>query len=157
MLITINQLLESGLDISEEINQNKLSLAIATAEDFIIRPRMGELFNNIVADPTAYSELINGGNITINNDMTTRTVYVRGLKYAIFHIAYSYLLKSNLSVTSFGTVEKKDDYSNNVKINDIDNLARLHFEIGLSYVRDITDAYGIVSNVPLNNFFEELL
>lgn len=152
MIITINQLLNSGLDISEELSDYKLTMAIQTAEQYIVKNRLGELYSEIEANPTEYYTTINGGTVTIDD----KEYNVTGLKYAIYHLAYSYLIRQNITSTIFGSVQKKDDYSSNVNGTEIKDFAIYHNEIAMAYLNEIATAYGCEKPKYNNNYFEQL-
>ena len=157
MIMTIDDLLNSGLDVSEEIASEKLALAIGTAENFMVKPRLGGLYDSIVNDPDGYDNLINGGAWTVNTEYTTTTYQLTGLKYAILHLAYAFLLRQNIGATTFGSVMKKDDYSVNAAESELHNLARFHTTVGMAYLDEIMDAYGLDKTLNYPNYYEELV
>lgn len=157
MIITIDDLLNSGLDVSAEITSEKLALAIGTAENFVVKPRLGKLYSSIVNDPDGYYNLINGGAWTVNLEYTTKTYQLTGLKSAILHLAYAFLLRQNISATTFGSVMKKDDYSVNAAEPELHNLARFHTTVGMAYLNEVMDAYGIDKTKNYPNYYEELV
>lgn len=155
MFIDIAYLLNTGLPISEEISNEKLNRAIFTAENYIIKPRLGEFYNLITENPTEYSVELSGGVLTDDDD---KRVYVAGLQLAEAHLAYAYLLTDFVNVTTFGAVLKNDDYSSHADADRLRNAGMMHVEIGLQYLREITDFYHIKNDrKQLPDFWEELI
>lgn len=155
MIITTTDLLNSGLPVSEEITDDKLQLAINTAEQFIVKPRLGEMFVTIITEPSDYGTILDGGIYTLEDG---KQVYLSGLCNAVKELSYACLLRDNLAATIFGSVLKKDDYSDQADEDKLNAVAKYHTEIGLAYLKEITDVLKIDnSGLMLNNWFEELI
>lgn len=156
MIITIDELLGCGLQISEELSNERLQMAIYTAEQYVVKPRLGdEMYLAITDDPESYYYVINGGIVTKDD----KDIYLAGLKQAMYHLAYAFLLRDNLVVTVFSTVRKTDEYSENVGDDKILAVGMQHGEIGLWYLKEVTDYLGIKNenkNLP-NSYFSEFL
>lgn len=156
MIITINELLECGLQVSDELSNERLEMAIETAELFVVKPRLGdEMYIWITSDPDSYYDLLNGGVV----EKDGKQFYIAGLKRAMCHLAYSFLLRDNLMVTTFSTVRKTDDYSENVGDDKILAVGMQHGEIGLQYLKEVTDYLGIKNDLKnlSNGYFSEYL
>jgi len=155
MIIDSNYLLEFGLQISDEITEDKLARAIKTAEQYVIKPRLGyELYADIVEDPTAYETVLNGG-LLVQDD---KHIYVAGLKEAEAHIAFGILIAGDVNATAFGSVLKNDDYSTHADEDKLRRTGMMHTEIGMQYLKEITDYYKIDNTAkPLPNIWEELI
>ena len=155
MYIDTDYLLDFGFEISDEISIGKLERSIKTAEQYIIKPRLGyELYADILDSPTAYETALNGGILTKDD----KEYHVAGLKEAEAHLAYGVLLGENINATTFGTVKKTDDYSSQAGIEDIRRVSMFNTEIGLAYLKEITDFYGIHNeDKHLPNLWEELI
>lgn len=168
MIITANELLNSGLPISDEISTNTLNDAIMTAESMIVLPRLGDtLFTEIEYNPEDYDVILNGGLMTEelvigdesddSSDDLAIVARFSGLKFAEYHLAFAVLLTNTVVATTFGTVVKKDDYSDAAGAERIERLARQHTAIGMKAIQEITDWFQIPQNEPLPNLFEELI
>ena len=154
MFINIAYLLATGLPISEEISDNKLNRAIYTAENYVIKPRLGEFYNELTENPTAYSVELEGGVLTDGD----KSVHVAGLQIAEAHLAYAYLIADTVNATTFGAVLKDDDYSSHADADRLRNAGMMHVEIGLQYLREITDFHHIRNDrKQLPDIFEELI
>lgn len=155
MLIDNNFILQFGLPISDEIATEKIERAIFTAENIIIKPRLGwKLFADLVENPTQYETVLNGG-LLLEGD---KRIYVAGLKAAEAHLAFSVLLGDNVNSTVFGSVLKTDDYSTHAGEDRIRRVAMTHNEIGLEYLNEITEYYHIPNtDKHLPNVGEELI
>ena len=141
MLITTNELLNCGLPISDEIEQNKIEYSIQTAENYILKPRIGdELYIAINTAPADYTVILDGGIYTKDDG---KQVAVTGLKKALCELAFSEILFENIDVTSFSTVKKKDDYSTNTDKDEIYFIQKLHVERGIFYINEVLDALGM--------------
>lgn len=147
MLITYDDIYDSGLPVSEEIPQATIERAITTAEQFMVRPR---LTNKI------YIEFMNGEHTDLFNGGVVGTNYVAGLKEAIIELSFAVLLHQTINATTFGSVVKVDDYSKYAGYDNIAEEAKRHIEIGLAYLKEITNILGIKEeDQTLNNFSNE--
>lgn len=104
----------SDIKVLKPISNNvdivrKVDLAIADAQEFDVRPLIGESFYlAIVANPNDYSDLLNGVNYLISNDNYESP----GLKKCIALFAYARIKNdANEHDTAFGTVNKTNPYS----------------------------------------------
>lgn len=156
MIITVNDLLNSGLPVSEELSDERLQNAITTAEQYIVKPRLGnEMFVDIITEPEEYTVLLDGGIYELPDGKQT---YITGLCAAVKELAYACLLRESIMATTFGSTRKKDDYSDAADEDTLYNVARYHTEIGMAYLKEVTDALNIDnSGKLLNNWFEELI
>ena len=145
MLTTINEFLNgSGLPISDEISDAKLGYCIKTAEMYLLKPRLGdEMYIAINNDPTTYYEVLNGGIVEKEEHGETKQYYLNGLKSAVFELAFARLLMDNVTATIFGSVIKKDDYSDQIGFDDLYMVAKQHTEVGLQYIDEVCDYLGI--------------
>lgn len=147
MLITYDDIYNSGLPVSEEIPQATIERAITTAEQFMVRPR---LTNKI------YIEFMNGEHTDLFNGGVVGTNYVAGLKEAIIELSFAVLLHQTINATTFGSVVKTDDYSKYAGYDNIAGESARHIEIGLAYLKEITNILGIKEkDQTLNNFSNE--
>ena len=155
MLITTTEFLNCGLPISEEIENGKLEYAIDTAEHFIVQKRLTDtMYLEITNNPTDYREVISGGVV----EKDDKQMYLNGLKKAMYELAFAQLLMENVAATIFGSVIKKDDYSDQYGKDDIYMLAKRHTEIGLAYLKEIQIYLGIKNETKdLNNWTEEFI
>ena len=156
MIITVNDLLDSGLPLSEEISERKIENAIFTAEQFIIKNRLGDQqYIAIITSPAEYETILDGGAYV---DHKGKNVWLAGLCEAETHLAYALILRDNITATIFGSVLKKDDYSDQAGEDRLNAVARYHTEVGLAYLKEITDALGIDNtDRALNDWYEELV
>lgn len=154
MFIDITYLLNAGLPISEEISNDTLNRAIFTAENYVIKPRLGELYNAITENPNDYSVELAGG-VLADGD---RRVYVAGLELAEAHITYAYLITNTVNATTFGAVLKDDEYSSHADADRLRAIGMMHAEIGMQYVKEITDFHKINNDRKCYpNIWEELI
>lgn len=152
MFIDTTYLLAFGLPISEEIEYNKLERAISTAENIVIKPRLGDLYALMVENELEYDIAINGG--VLVDEINDKHIYVAGIKEAEAHIAFAILLGDIINATAFGSVLKTDDYSTHADETKLRRVAMTHTEIGMQYLKEITDYYKIKSTCKiLPNFY----
>ena len=97
MIITVSELLDSGLAISDEVSDSRLEYAITTAEQYIVKPRLGQLYIDITENPDNYRDILEGGLVTDG----TRTAYLAGLKLAMCELAFAELLMNSANATAF--------------------------------------------------------
>lgn len=155
MIITIDYLLDAGFDISEEINTNKLYNAIRTAEWYIVKPRLGDMYIPIEAnDGGEYDDILEGGIVTNEEG---KEIHLAGLQLAEANIAYGLLLRDNVNATIFGDVKKSDDYSDQATEADIKRVAMFHNEQGLAYLKEVTDFLKIKQPEINNGYWNEYL
>lgn len=101
--------------ISSSLNALKLDSEINEAQEFDLRPFLGDefylaLISDFAASPSlaTYSDLFNGSTYTYGS----RTYQHDGLKAVLCYYAYArYLNNSNTNATAFGTVIKQNDDS----------------------------------------------
>lgn len=141
MIITVNELLDSGLPISDEIDNAKLERAIETIEHYIVKPRLGDqMFNNIISNPSEFENELNGGYVTDGD----RSAYLSGLKNAEYHLAFAEIINMDIAATSFGSnVKLNPDVSRPANTDELRRVGMSHTEIGLQFLKEITDWHGI--------------
>lgn len=155
-LITVNDYINSGVNISDDISTSEITNCINTIEQFYIKYKIGDVnYINLLQNPTTGDNriLLNGG--IIDNKMYA------GLKYAEYHLVYAYHLINPYRITRFGTVLKSSEYSDNAKsvnIEDLQNTARVHWNIGETAVKEVMRYYQLDDTQnDNNNLFETLL
>lgn len=147
MLITTTDIYNSGLSVSEEIPQANVERAIKTAEQFMVRPRLTD---------KVYIDFVNGLHNDLLNGGIVGESYVTGLKEAEIELTFAVLLHQSINATTFGSVVKIDDYSKYAGYDNIAEEAKRHIEIGLAYLKEITNILGIKEEDQiLNNFSNE--
>lgn len=147
MLITTTDIYNSGLPISEEIPMAAIERAITTAEQFMVRPRLTD---------KVYIDFLNGLHDDLLDGGVVGENYVTGLKEAEIELTFAVLLHQSINATTFGSVIKTDDYSKYAGYDDIADEAKRHIEIGLAYLKEITNILGIKEEDQiLNNFSNE--
>ena len=154
MFIDVNYLLGFGLPLSDEISYEKMERAISTAENIVIKPRLGyKLYAEMIENPSEYVTEVDGGVLVDGEDH----FYVAGLKEAEAHIAFAILLAWNLNATSFGSVLKNDDYSSHADEDRLRRTCMQHTEIGMAYLKEITDYHKVENDRIYPNICEELI
>lgn len=125
-----------GFRIARDIPQATVELAIETAELYYLQPSLksSEFAALKELEPTAV--LIAGGLFV---DDKGESHYIAGLKKGIAHIAYAELLRMNINATTFGSVQKSDEYSTNV--NPVEQI-KYFLSVGLQYVREVCELAG---------------
>lgn len=141
MIITTEELLASGLPISDEIDEAKLERAIETIEQYIVKPRLGDqMFHNMIGNPTEFQNELNGGYV-VEGD---KCAYLTGLKTAEYHLAFAELINMDIAATSFGSnVKLNPDVSRPTNTEELRRVGMTHTEIGLRFIKEITDWHKI--------------
>jgi hypothetical protein len=90
--------------ISQTVNDDRLNDIILQVQIDEIRPVLGEeLFNAVMASPTSYTALLNGGTYTYDG----KTYSNYGLRAVIAYYIYAYwMMFGDVTNTPFGTVTK---------------------------------------------------
>lgn len=151
MILDTDTFLGYNFNVAGEFPESKIQHAIEDAELYCVKQKIGDAnYISLLSDTT---EIVNGGTVT---DTEGNTRIVAGVKKAIAYIAHCLLLYRNVTVTNFGTVEKKDEYSENITRDEIKEVAKLEHSIGMQYLRDVCDVKGWAMNKS-GNFFNEYM
>lgn len=152
-LISVQNFLDSGVRISSDITDKEISFAINTVENFYIKNVLGnENYNNLLNNTTTEPNrtLLRGGTID--------GITYAGLWPAEYHLVYSYLLTENMRVTRYSTMEKNSEFSKNSDREDILQQARVHWDIGMAFVKEVMKYYNLdTTHNKGNNLFETIL
>lgn len=146
-ICTPNDIFNSGLPISTDIREEEVSLAIKTVSQFYLKNAIGaELYAAIMQDTThQYDDIVVG------------TDTIAGLRLALEHGVFAYLLYDTIRATRYGSVAKRSDESENPKREDILALSKHHWEICEVFVREVAESLQIEMPKGANNFiFNEL-
>lgn len=125
-----------GFRIGTDIKQATVELAIEAAELYYVAPSLTDEQFGALCDLDSDSVLLKGGTYTDDDGDTHR---VAGLLKGLGYLAFAELLRMNISATTFGSVQKNDEYSSNV---DPKEQIRYFIAIGLQYVRKVCDLLG---------------
>lgn len=155
-IITEGELLAAMPRVSDESYSVNITMAIKDAELFYIKPRIGdELYAEYINSPMEHQTELYGGQVAQDGE-DSETVWLAGLRQAEFHLVYAHLLRDNAYVSVFGSVRKKDDYSEQLSVGDIMKLAHYHHTLGTAYLRELCEYLGIKWNDRTNNdYFNE--
>lgn len=147
-IVTPSDVINSGLPISSDITEQEVSLAINTVSQFYLKNVLGaDLYADIMQDTEHQYD-----DIVIGNDR------IAGLRLAMEHGVFAYLIYDSIRLTRYGSVRKESDESQNPKIDEILSLAKHHWEICMAFVREIAESLQIEMPKGANNFiFNELL
>lgn len=153
MLITANQFLDSGLRVSNDISTSEVEFAIRTVEQFYLKPALTdtnyiELDTNPTTEPN--KTLIEGGVID--------GVVYAGLSMAECHLVYAYLMTEQQRITRYSTMDKTSEFSKNTDRDDILEQARVHWNIGMSFVAEVQEYFGLdATHNNKNSLFETIV
>lgn len=148
MILDANTYFDSGLPTSTDISEQEVEFAIKTVEQYYVKPRLGaELYADIIEDPVTYADAVDGTNT------------VAGLKTAIEHLTYAYMLWDRSRLTRYTTVIKNDEHSTEPKPEDLYQICKAHWEIGEVFVAEVCKFLQAPEpKYPLNNLiFGELI
>lgn len=137
MILSYNELLSMGFRIGRDVPQATVELAISMAELYMVKPSLLDSDFNALCDMDASSALIAGGTYTDEQGNSHR---VAGLKMGIGCIAYAELLRMNITVTTFGSVQKNDEFSINVEPKE---QIKHMLAVGTQYVREVCTLAGM--------------
>ncbi len=125
-----------GFRIGSDIKQETVTLAIETAEQYYLKPSLDADVYNAIRELSDTAVLLAGG-LYVNEDGDS--FFIVGLKKALAFIAYGELLRMNINATTFGSVQKNDEYSQNV---DPSKQIQYFVTVGLQYMREACEAAG---------------
>lgn len=152
MLITTSEFIDSGVPISNDISTAEITMAIDTVENFYLKSQITDAnYIDLETNPTEAKNyiLLNGGVID--------DVKYAGLKKALYHLVFGYLLMDLYRITRYSSVEKTSEFSKSVTREDLFIQGRTHWEIGMAYVEEVQNYYGLdTKHNDKNNLFETL-
>lgn len=132
MILTTEILLSFGLPIDRGIPTAALETAITNAEVTTVIGAIGVDHYNTVAALDSDDPLLCGG--------TVEGVPVAGYNRAAAHLAFAHLLVGvDTQATAFGSVKKKDDYSDAA---DWFRASKYHERTGLAFLKQLCDVEG---------------
>lgn len=139
---------ESGFAI--ECEDTKIEKAIGMGEVVETSLMLGSNYPVLrqLAEDDPYNTLITGGLVT---DVEGNAVYTEGARQALACISFAWLLSNNIASTTFGSVRKTDDYSENV---DPFAICRQYYAIGKQMLRTICESQGWKMYRGLGYFME---
>lgn len=153
MLITYNEFISSGMPTSDDISSYEVEAAINAVEEFYLKQRLtDEHYIDLSDNPLAGDNpiLLNGGNID--------TTHYAGLKKALYHMVFAYMLTDGYRLTRYSSVEKTSEFSKSVDPDDLNETARRHWNIGISFVQEVQRYYNLnPAEHNQNDMFELLL
>lgn len=151
-LITIQGFLDSGLRVSSDVTDNEVQFAIETVEQFYTKNALTqEHYNDLIANQNTEPNrtLLRGG--------TVDGITYAGLMKAEYHLTYAYLMTENMRITRYSTMEKNSEFSKNSNREDILEQARVHWDIGMAFVSEVMEYYGLdTTHNNQNNLFETI-
>lgn len=136
MILTYNEIMAMGFRIARDIPQTSVELAIETAEMYYLQPSIKATEFAELVDMDATAVLIAGGLFVDGQGVSH---YIAGLKKGLAHIAFAELLRMNINATTFGSVQKTDEYSTNV---DPKEQIKYFLSVGLRYIREVCELAG---------------
>lgn len=146
-ICTPNDIFNSGLPISTDIREEEVSLAIKTVSQFYLKNAIGaELYAAIMQDTThQYDDIVVG------------TDTIAGLRLALEHGVFAYMLYDSIRLTRYSSVVKSSDESEQPRRDDILALCKHHWEIFAVFVDEVLNYLQIEKPKRTNNLiFNEL-
>lgn len=151
MILSSSDFLACGLPIASDISEADVTMAIKTIEHFYIKPHIGdENYAELLSDPTDATNTI-----IINGGVIDNVSYV-GLKTAECYLVFAFMAVNNYRITRYSTVEKNSEYSSSVSRENLQDMAKMNWEIGEQFVSEIMDYYEVVPDRTLPNIFSTL-
>lgn len=144
-IISVNDILNSGLRISSDINDQVIKFCIETVERCYVVDEF-PMYQEVLTNPSQHQDILNG------------TDEHPSLKSAICLQVHAYLLYDTFCSTRFGTVEKYADESSNPKLEAIKQLSMVKWEAGMIMIRKINKYYNLDTRGLTHNscLFSEL-
>ena len=151
MLLSTTEFLDCGLPVASDISTDDVQMAITTIEHFYVKPRLGDKnYTELLSNPTDETNaiLLSGGAID--------DVYYAGIKKAECYLVFAFMMVNNYRVTRYSTVEKNSEYSSTVSRENLQDMAKMNWEIGEQFFREIMSYYDIEPDLTLPNIFSTL-
>lgn len=152
-LIAVQTFLNSGIRVSSDITEQEITFAINTVEQFYVKNALTqEHYNDLIANPNTPTNrtLLRGG--------TLDGVTYAGLMNAEYHLVYAYLMTDTQRITRYSTMEKNSEFSKNSDREDILQQARVHWDIGMAFVKEVMKYYNLdTTHNKGNNLFETIV
>lgn len=148
MILDATTYFDCGLPTASDLSEQEVNFAIRTVELYLVKPRLGNtLYGDIVGNPASHKDELDG------------TDTMAGLKSAVEHLVYAYMLWDRSRLTRYTTVVKNDEHSTEPKSEDLYKICNAHYEIGMSFLDEVCEFLQISKPTqPLNNMiFGELM
>lgn len=136
MILSYNEIMTMGFRIGRDVQQATVELAIEAAELYYVQPSLRGADFAALCEMDAAAVLIAGGMFV---DDKGDKHFIAGLKKGIAYIAYAELLRMNIAATTFGSVQKSDEFSTNV---DPREQIKYCLAVGTQYVREVCELAG---------------
>lgn len=146
--ITYEEFLNSGLPVSDDISQYEVEFSINSTEEFYLKPALtDENYLALLEDPT--NVMVTGG--------TEDGKHYAGIKQAMYHLVFAWMIVNDYRVTRYSTVEKNSEYSKSTDSEKLELLAKRHWEMGEAFIREVQDHYNLDHHNDRSNLFSTLL
>ena len=103
--------------------------------------------------PNIFTKILPAFCMAINGSNT-----VAGLKTAIEHLVYAYLLWDRTRLTRYTSVLKNDEHSTEPNSADLYQICKAHYEMGITFVLEVCEFLHLIPNQTSNHLiFSELM
>jgi len=142
-IITTDEFFNCGLPVSDDITSAEVEFAVNTVEQYFLYPYLKELLSDIIENPTQYEDVLEAAD---------------GLKQALYHLTFAYLIYDKIRLTRYSSVIKNDEHSTDPAFSQVRDIASTHWEIGTSFLlRDCEKLEIDIKKVKRNDLiFNEL-
>lgn len=133
MIITAAEFLDSGMPVSDDIREAEVEMAIRSVELTYLKPFITADYYTALSTSTLSDDdyvVVNGNGV------------VAGLKNALYHMVFAYMMFDRMRLTRYTAVLKDDEHSENPDTDDITEICQAHWENGLEMVIDALTSYG---------------
>ena len=147
MILTKEEFLNYGFKVSAD---SSAELAIKECELFHVKSALTDEVYLRCQEESEDMEIIReGGNLN-------GKVYA-GLKFAIAHLSFAYLLRQNVAATRMGSVLKDSEYSSQVDSATLFEVMNFNISIGNAALREVCEYFQLDTDRVTNNAFGLLL
>ena len=147
MIISESYIRGCNFPIEDQVTDSKILGAIEEAELLWFKDMIGNA-NYVYLINLTTSPILDGGMTT---DTDGNQVFVCGFKKALAYIVFAAMIRNNMVSTTFGTVQKKDDYSEN---RDPFTIGKYYYSIGVGFVYEMCKILGWTVNKTSNYYSE---
>lgn len=132
-LLSVTEFVESGLRVSDDIRDAEIQMAIDTCEKTYIVPLITKDY---------YTALVTSSLSDDDYEVVNGNDSIMGLKMAIAHCVFAYLLYDRIQLTRYSAVIKEDEHSSDPSESDIMSICSNHWEVGMQNVIDALVTFG---------------
>lgn len=154
-LLSANEFLASGMPVSDDLRSEEVQAAIQSVEYTYIKEALtDEIYIELLEAATPLDEETD---VILNGGIIDDKAYL-GLKFAICNMVWAFRAMDVIRITRYSTVEKESEFSSRADLEQLNNQARVRWELGQAAVAEICAFYDLPDpSNHINGFLNTLL